>query len=190
MNTPLIQNHTFQWTALAHKTSCSGHQFTAACKADHVGPHTSSCPSACSSTCTQAHTHSTGCSDPHYYDCGDRCQRQIAYCKDWDWLETSLKLSINNTLQSEYPDILATKQGYNTEPSTGGLVKKYFEVTRTSTGAQQFTNSNWDYVAILMRGQDKLTIAQYQSPVSTTKKTEHHKDVLFRSFIFLFQSFF
>lgn len=164
-----IENHTFKWIIPAHQTSCPGnHPFTDDCKGDHVGPHTSSCPTACSSTCTKAHTHTDeDCSDPHYYNCGTQCQTQYASCSGWQWKEKNLKLSINNTQQNNYPDILATKQGWNTESQNGKITKHYYlndaSFERTSTDAQSYSESNWDYVAVLLRGKDKLTVAQWEN---------------------------
>lgn len=168
MNNPYIYNHTFQWIIPAHQTSCPGnHPFTDACHGQHIGPHTASCPTACSSACTEEHTHSDGCSDPHYYDCGDRCTTQTASCSGWQWHERNLKLSINNTQQSNYPDVLATKSGWNTEPQNSKLTKHYYlndaSFERTSTSSQSYQESNWDYVAVLLRGKDKLTIAHWQN---------------------------
>ena len=165
---PYIENHNFKWIIPAHQTSCPGHTFTDACHGQHIGPHTEDCPEACSSTCTKAHTHNTeGCQDPHYYDCGTRCQTQYASCSGWQWHEKQLKLSINNTQQSNYPDILATKSGWNTEPQNSKLTKHYYlndaSFERTSTSSQSYSESNWDYVAVLLRGKDKLTIAHWQN---------------------------
>lgn len=165
---PYIENHTFKWIIPAHQTSCPGnHPFTDACHGQHIGPHTASCPTACSSTCTKEHTHSDGCSDPHYYDCGTRCTTQTAYCSGWQWHEQNLKLSINNTQQSNYPDILADKQGWNAEVKNGHSLKHYYlndaSFTRDSTASQSYEESNWDYICVLMRGKDKLTIAHWQN---------------------------
>ena len=163
-----IENHTFQWIIPAHQTSCPGHTFTDACHGQHIGPHTEDCPEACSSTCTKAHTHNTeGCQDPHYYDCGTRCTTQTAYCSGWQWHEQNLKLSINNTQQSNYPDVLADKQGWNAEVKNGHSLKHYYlndaSFERTSTSSQSYQESNWDYVAVLLRGKDKLTIAEWEN---------------------------
>ena len=171
MNNPYIYNHTFKWVIPAHQTSCSGnHPFTDACHGQHIGPHTASCEKGCPATCTQEHptgSHIEACSDPHYYDCGTRCQTQYASCSGWQWHEKQLKLSINNTQQSNYPDILATKSGWNTEPQNSKLTKHYYlndaSFERTSTSSQSYQESNWDYVAVLLRGKDKLTIAHWQN---------------------------
>lgn len=168
LSMPHIENHNFKWIIPAHQTSCPGHTFTDACHGQHSGPHTASCPTACSSTCTKAHTHNTeGCQAPHYYDCGTRCTTQTASCSGWQWHERNLKLSINNTQQSNYPDILATKSGWNTEPQNSKLTKHYYlndaSFERTSTSSQSYSESNWDYVAVLLRGKDKLTIAHWQN---------------------------
>ena len=168
---PYIENHTFQWIIPAHQTSCPGnHPFTNACHGQHIGPHTASCEKGCPATCTQEHpsgSHIEACSDPHYYDCGTRCQTQYASCSGWQWHEKQLKLSINNTQQSNYPDILATKSGWNTEPQNSKLTKHYYlndaSFERTSTSSQSYSESNWDYVAVLLRGKDKLTIAHWQN---------------------------
>ena len=171
MNNPYIYNHTFKWIIPAHQTSCPGnHPFTDACHGQHIGPHTASCEKGCPATCTQEHpsgSHIEACSDPHYYDCGTRCQTQYASCSGWQWHEKQLKLSINNTQQSNYPDILATKSGWNTEPQNSKLTKHYYlndaSFERTSTSSQSYQESNWDYVAVLLRGKDKLTIAHWQN---------------------------
>ena len=172
---PYIENHTFKWIIPAHQTSCPGnHPFTDACHGQHIGPHTASCEKGCPATCTQEHpsgSHIESCSDPHYYDCGTRCQTQYASCSGWQWHEKQLKLSINNTQQSNYPDILATKSGWNTEPQNSKLTKHYYlndaSFERTSTSSQSYQESNWDYVAVLLRGKDKLTIAHWQNAGST-----------------------
>lgn len=168
LSMPHIENHNFKWIIPAHQTSCPGHTFTDACHGQHIGPHTEDCPEACSSTCTKAHTHNTeGCQDPHYYDCGTRCTTQTAYCSGWQWHEQNLKLSINNTHQSNHPDILADKQGWNAEVKNGHSLKHYYlndaSFTRDSTASQSYEESNWDYICILMRGKDKLTIAHWQN---------------------------
>ena len=171
MNNPYIYNHTFKWIIPAHQTSCPGnHPFTDACHGQHIGPHTSSCQKGCPATCTQEHpsgSHIEACSDPHYYDCGTRCTTQTAYCSGWQWHEQNLKLSINNTQQSNYPDILATKSGWNTEPQNSKLTKHYYlndsSFERTSTSSQAYSESNWDYVTVLLRGKDKLTIAHWEN---------------------------
>lgn len=171
LSMPHIENHNFKWIIPAHQTSCPGnHPFTDACHGQHIGPHTASCEKGCPATCTQEHpsgSHIEACSDPHYYDCGTRCQTQYASCSGWQWHEKQLKLSINNTQQSNYPDVLATKSGWNTEPQNSKLTKHYYlndaSFERTSTDAQSYQESNWDYICILMRGKDKLTIAHWQN---------------------------
>lgn len=170
LSMPHIENHNFKWIIPAHQTSCPGHTFTDACHGQHSGPHTSSCEKACPATCTQEHptgSHLEGCDDPHYYDCGTRCQTQYASCSGWQWHEKQLKLSINNTQQSNYPDVLATKSGWNTEPQNSKLTKHYYlndaSFERTSTSSQSYSESNWDYVAVLLRGKDKLTVAEWQN---------------------------
>lgn len=121
MNNPYIHDHLFTWIGVHHQITCSGHTFTDECKGH---PHESDCPKACPDTCTKAHTHvAESCTDEHF--CGKRCTTQTAYCSDWKWVDTHLRLSINNAQQSDYPDILATKPGWNEETSRGGLSKKY-----------------------------------------------------------------
>lgn len=121
MNNPYIHDHLFTWIGVHHQISCTGHTFTDECEGH---PHESDCPKACPDTCTKAHTHvAESCTDEHF--CGKRCTTQTAYCSDWKWVDTHLRLSINNAQQSDYPDILATKPGWNEETSRGGLSKKY-----------------------------------------------------------------
>ena len=167
---PKILDHTFQWTAAAHKTTCPGtHPFEDDCNGDHVGSHSDSCPKKCPDTCESDHEHITAdCSDPHYYNCGSRCQTQYASCSGFDWKERQLKLSINNTLQNEYQSILVPnkKHKWNAESEEGGIVKQYYNdgaFDRESPEVQTYEESNWDYVCVLMRGADKLTLAEWEN---------------------------
>ena len=126
-----IENHTFRWVIREHQTTCPGHTFTNACHGKHEGPHNSNCAKACPDTCTNTHPdtggkHATeGCTDPHYYDCGQRCTEQTAKCSGWQWHEKNLKLSINNSTQDKYPTILVSKSGWNAEVKNGHTLKHY-----------------------------------------------------------------
>ena len=171
MNSPYIQDHPFQWTAVAHQ-ECPGHTYYGPCQTTHDAP--CDCSGLCPSNCKAKETDPTHvcvqCTKSHKSNCGSRdCpdNKLTAYCKGWQWKEKQLFLSINNTLQNSYPDILATKEGWNSEVREGGIIKHYYrndsKFDRLSKSTQTYTDNGWDYVCILMRGKDKLTLAEWEN---------------------------
>jgi len=91
---------------------------------------------------------------------------------DWNWLDNSLHLSIDNVKQNDFPLILATEKEWNVEVEKGNISKRYYDdspVTRTRFAQEYYPgpnypskgDDNWDYVCILMRGADKLTVADW-----------------------------
>ena len=87
-----------------------------------------------------------------------------------EWVDKILELTITNTKQNSYPDILATKEGWNAEVLKGGVEKRFYDngqIERKQfsleTHDKESEITNWDYVCILMRGKDKLTLAEWQN---------------------------
>lgn len=142
-----IQNHTFVWTLGAHQTSCSGHTWY--------------CGGCEDNSCNCNLKEGESCSKDH----GKHCDGHTEYCSNFDWYDKTLKLSVTNTQKNNYPDILATKSGWNFETEQSKLTKHWYKdnttFNRESTGAVVYTDTNWDYVCVIHRGKDKLTLAQW-----------------------------
>lgn len=194
MNTPdnsltnmvdLMKDFEFRWIALAH-ANCPGHTYYDKCQTTHDAPCDCSglCPSSCTDKhhepdclpgCTTQHdhkkcetTHKQKCNTPD--DCLDQPRKALCGTDGWEWIDNKLRLSINNELQNSYPDILATKKGWNAEVLKGGVEKRFYgngQIERTKHSLEEHKEeseiTNWDYVCVLLRGKDKLTVAQWQN---------------------------
>jgi hypothetical protein len=129
-----------------------------------VDPAHNNCPShtyydECDDTlnCSNSdedHEHDSSC-----YTCGGH----TATCNR-SWSEQALSWSLRNTLynSSDNQTILATGSSFKAlEVETGNLTKRVLKETRTHTDESTHTSSNWDYVCVLVRGDDKLTVAKW-----------------------------
>ncbi len=176
MNNPeWIYEHKFNWASPA-TPYCEGHPYKGACLGNHEGEHTSSCPKGCPSTCNlpSPHIHEKACDSHHYWNCGSNdcdLNNQTAKCSGTpEWVDKTLELTITNTKQNSYPDILATKEGWNAEVLKGGVEKRFYDngrIERKQFSLEPHDKSseitNWDYVCVLLRGKDKLTVADWQN---------------------------
>lgn len=145
LSMPKIQNHEFIWVLKGHEVTCSGHSYF---KED----------------CYDEDSLEDEDEEP------DHCTGHSESCSSFDWKDKTVRLSISNNLKNDYPDILSTKDGWRFETREGGLAKRYFNdgtYERKSTSDETIGNSNWDYVCILLRGQDKLTVADFKNTEST-----------------------
>lgn len=129
-----------------------------------VDPAHNNCPS---------HTYYDGCDDTlncsnsdedHEHDSSCyTCGGHTATCNR-SWSEQALSWSLRNTLynSSDNQTILATGSSFKAlEVETGNLTKRVLKETRTHTDESTHTSSNWDYVCVLVRGDDKLTVAKW-----------------------------
>lgn len=143
-----IESYEFTWKIDAHDpSSCPGHGYS----------YTDSCKD----------TDSDG--DGIDDSCGGHSN--TAYCGDFEWKSPEgkdLKLSIFNESWEDYPDILANKTSFKgIEVKEGGNITKHYykndaKFNRTSAEEdEEYINSGWDYVCFIMRGKDKLTLAQW-----------------------------
>ena len=154
MGSPFMYEREITWIAPAHQ-ECHEHYYWTACDSKH--------------SCSEVNCKVLNCPDDGSHDCGDDCVKNTEYCTGWKWKPGTeyLKLSINNTLQESYPDILATKVGWNVESRKGELTKHHYlndsQFLRESETMQTYTDTGWDYVCVLLRGKDKLTVAQWQN---------------------------
>lgn len=167
-----IEEREFAWSFDAF-AKCGGHEYQAPCEGH---PHRDN---RCQAGCEGGHSSTDyccleGCTSDH--NCGKSdCVTKTDYCGSsdgtsndgthWKLSDDSVRLSINNVKQGDNPNVLATKDGWNKEVEKGNTIKRYFNGRRTQLGAGRFidTRKNWDYVCILMRGADKLTVAHEDS---------------------------
>lgn len=101
---PKIQDHEFIWKLLGHVVECSGHR----CDGHEVtksGSHDSDCPS----DCTSSHSYT----DTEYHD--------NVYCSNWVWFDDKLVFSLKNEQKGDFPDVLATKSGWENVTTLKGL---------------------------------------------------------------------
>lgn len=152
---PKIQDHSFLFQNPAHQTECAGH----------------SCDGCEDAACNCSLTDGQTCSTNH----GKTCPGTHT-CTWGNWKDNTLKISIYNTQKLNYPNILATKDGWNFETLKGNTYKRKVQSTRGIVTASVIKSTNWDYVCILMRGSDKLTLAQWVNngagvPTSTSANT-------------------
>ncbi len=142
--TAIVSTTNFKWSSSGHKTSCSGHSWShsSGCK---NGSHSSSC--------------SAGCTSSHKY-----CPGHTDYCTWGQWDNIDLNFGLKNAKVSENTNLVAQVGGWNlvTTPST--TTKRFVDnLTRSTTDADSKEINGWDYVSVLWRGQDKLTIAQWKN---------------------------
>lgn len=141
---PHIENHEFIWILKRHQQTCDGHYYI--------------------DDCMDTDSLEDEDEEP------DHCGGHTEYCSNFEWKDKTVRLSISNHLKNNYPDILSTKDGWRFETSKGALAKRYFNngnYDRTTTAEENVGNSGWDYVAVIHRGQDKLTVADWKNTDST-----------------------
>ena len=133
----IMKDVDFKWISPAHKSSCSHtHSWDCGgCKTDSEG----------NSYCG-GHSHSVSCT--------------------WGkWADNSVTFSLKNSKKSDYPDIVATKAGWESVTTTGlsAYTKRTVSKTRNTVGSSQFSIKDWDYSCVLLRGKDKLTVASWKN---------------------------
>lgn len=134
----LVNQHEFKWNRSAHETTCHGHTYT----------------------------WSEDCGDPECHGC-PHSRSETHYCSFGRWSDNTMGQSLDNTLKLSSPKIVATKAGQQGVVSkTTGLgdnAKWTQTVTTSKTDADIQKKVGVDYRCILMRGQDKLTVASWKN---------------------------
>lgn len=133
----IMKDTLFKWISPAHKNSCS---------------HTHNW------SCGGCKTHSDGSSY-----CGGHSH--TLSCSWGKWTDNSVTFSLKNSEKSNYPDIVATKAGWENVTTTGlsAYTKRYSSGTRSIVGSSSFSIKDWDYSCVLLRGKDKLTVASWKN---------------------------
>lgn len=140
--TNVFNNHSFKWTSGAFSlSSCSGHSYT-----DNCGNMTN---------------HSNG---------STYCGGHTDYCSNFKFLDDSITVSVKNESVSEASNIMVQINGWENvvqNTSASSLAKYWHTFNRTLTSASTLGRNNWDYVCVLWRGEDDLTVAQWKNDTST-----------------------
>lgn len=154
--TNVFNNHSFKWTSEAFSlTSCNGHSYT-----DNCGNMTNHNDT----TNLDGTTNHSG--DTTY------CGGHTDYCSNFKFLDDSVTVSIKNESVSEASKIMVQKHGWENvvqNTSASSLAKYWHTFNRTLTSASTLGRNSWDYVCVLWRGEDDLTVAQWKNDESTNK---------------------
>ena len=113
---PKIEDHEFIWKLLGHITECVGHE----------------CDEENNRTGTKSHSEA-GCSDPYCTSSHSYryTEKHTAVCTEWKWLDNQLVFSLKNEKKEDFPDVLATKSGWENIVNLKGLVLWVKPYTRT-----------------------------------------------------------
>lgn len=162
--TQQLFTHNFTWTASAPtQTSCTSHggngHHLGCGKSEHS--HGSGCYSTdalgnkslnCS---TEEHSHSNSCYDTP--------------CTSWQWTDNTTSLgitldtsSINKAVVSKNNSITYNQPAVNTI-TTSNKYNKDNTSTRSGTSQNTQSISNFNYITVLFRGQDHLTLADWKN---------------------------
>lgn len=150
-----FNSHSFGWTSGAFSlSSCSGHSYTDGC--GNMTNHSQDKKKADGTT-----DHS---GDTTY------CGGHTDYCSNFKLLDDSISVSLKNQNVSTAPKIMVQKHGWQNvveNTSASSLAKYWHKFRRPSNGADTPSRSGWDYVCVLWRGDDDLTVAQWKNDTST-----------------------
>ena len=148
----MMSDDSFTWSSPAHPDKCAGHE----------------------------HTHKTG---SHIDSEGHRVDDYTTFsgaCTEPKWKEHTIKFSLYNDLKKDSPDIVANREnlkGVEVQDKKGGTETKRWEPLGTPektwgwdtrqddemTAASKYNTAEkypWDYICVIMRGDDKLTVAK------------------------------
>lgn len=150
-----FNSHSFGWTSGAFSlSSCSGHSYTDGC--GNMTNHSNDKKKADGTT-----DHS---GDTTY------CGGHTDYCSNFKLLDNIISVSLKNQNVSTAPKIMVQKHGWQNvveNTSASSLAEYWHKFRRPSNGADTPSRSGWDYVCVLWRGEDDLTVAQWKNDTST-----------------------
>lgn len=150
-----FNTHSFGWTSGAFSlSSCSGHSYT-----DNCGNMTNHSNDKKKADGTTDHS-----GDTTY------CGGHTDYCSNFKLLDNIISVSLKNQNVSTAPKIMVQKHGWQNvvqDTSASSLAEYWHKFRRPSNGADTPSRSGWDYVCVLWRGEDDLTVAQWKNDTST-----------------------
>ena len=154
-STKAIATNVFKWYSDGFTvTSCSGHYYTDNCgnMTDHSGDTTNA-------DGTVDHS-----ADTTY------CGGHTDYCSNFQFLDDSVTVSLRNEKVSEASNIMVQINGWQNvvqNTSVSSLTKYWHTLSRSLTSSSTLSRYGWDYVSVIWRGEDKLTVAQWKNSAST-----------------------
>ena len=98
------------------------------------------------------------------------CGGHTDYCSNFKLLDNIISVSLKNQNVSTAPKIMVQKHGWQNvveNTSASSLAEYWHKFRRPSNGADTPSRSGWDYVCVLWRGEDDLTVAQWKNDTST-----------------------
>lgn len=150
-----FNSHSFGWTSGAFSlSSCSGHSYT-----DNCGNMTNHSNDKKKADGTTDHS-----GDTTY------CGGHTDYCSNFKLIDNIISVSLKNQNVSTAPKIMVQKHGWQNvveNTSASSLAEYWHKFRRPSNGADTPSRSGWDYVCVLWRGEDDLTVAQWKNDEST-----------------------
>lgn len=183
-NTSSLVAHAFTWTAPApSKTSCAshggnGHHLNCSTVWDEeprAASGTPGTPGYDAGSSGVAHTHGNSCYDTP--------------CSSWQWTDNSTKLgitldtsTINKAVVSKNWSVTYNATTVNTISSSNKYYKENTS-TRSGTGENTQSLSQFNYITVLFRGQDHLTLADWKNggPVSYLTTLAYDSSYNFKS---------
>lgn len=154
-STKAIATNVFKWYSDGFTvTSCSGHSYTDNCgnMTDHSGDTTNA-------DGTVDHS-----ADTTY------CGGHTDYCSNFKFLDDSVTVSLRNEKVSEASNIMVQINGWQNvvqNTSVSSLTKYWHTFSRSLTSSSTLSRYGWDYVSVIWRGEDKLTVAQWKNSEPT-----------------------
>ena len=153
-----LKDYDFTWTSAEHPKTCDGH----------------SCVHDLGDDCEGDDTDGDGVDDITW--CGGHDDTHP--CKFNKYSDSDIKFSLYNYFKDDYPDILATKEGTfrgievpfgeedmllkRWEPFySWNLTDRPEDKMHTEDIYETSAEVDWEYISVLMRGKDKLTVAQW-----------------------------
>ena len=144
--TQILNSHSFKWFSEAFTvTSCKGHSYN------------------CGGCVTGTYADGTSYS---------YCPGHKDYCSSFGWYDDKITVSLSNERAKNFKNIMVQINGWENvvKNSDASSITKYWnEFTRTNTGVSTQSRSGWDYVSVLWRGDDKLTIAKWKNDSATNQ---------------------
>lgn len=142
---------TFQWVRPAHKLECGGHTYSSHNETCSGHDHEPSCPV----DCTDDHK-CKGCECDGDHDCGG-----------FDTMsDTTVVFKLQNSKKDNYPEVLATKSGWQKIVSEAGgrteWIQECNDVTEQNTVARR-EYKGLDFLAVIHRGKDPVTLVQWRN---------------------------
>lgn len=90
----------------------------------------------------------------------------------YSWVDNKIKVSLINSKADNYNKILVSKNGWESvvkNSKASSIVKYWAELERNLTSGSTISRTSWDYLCVLKRGQDNLTVAEWKNSNSVNQ---------------------